>query len=201
MCVVLPPPSGAALRNRDPIADVLARVLPERGLVLEIASGGGVHVVHFAERLPALTFQPTEASDDALAEIDARAATRSGGNVLRALRLDVREPWPVRSADAVLCINMIHASPPETLPALVRGAGAVLGPGAPLVTYGPYKIGGAHTSESNAEFDAWLKRERDPSWGVRDLETVTAEAAASGFRLEERVAMPANNFVLVLRRV
>ncbi len=196
------PISGAVLRNRGPIADVLVRVLPERGTVLEIASGGGGHAAYFAERLPELIFQPTEASDEALGEIDARAAMRTAGTVLPAMRLDVlAQPWPIARADAVLCINMIHASPPSTVPALMRGAAALLAPGAPLVTYGPYKIGGQHTSESNVEFDAWLKRERDPRFGVRDLEAVVAEAEACGLRLDERVAMPANNFVLVLRRV
>lgn len=199
--MTLPPPPGSALRNRGPIADVLARVLPAEGTVLEIASGSGAHTTHFAERFPALTFQPTEASAEPLAEIDARARTRTAGTVLPAFVLDVCAwPWPIARADAIVCINMIHASPPATLPGLMRGAGALLAPGAPLVTYGPYKIGGAHTAESNVEFDAWLQRERDPSWGVRDLEAVVAEADANGLSLEERVAMPANNFCLVFRR-
>ncbi|MFO0686883.1 MAG: DUF938 domain-containing protein [Sandaracinus sp.] len=197
----LPPPPGSALRNRGPIADVLARVLPAEGTVLEIASGSGAHVTHFAERMPALAFQPTEAEAKSLVEIDERARARSAGTVLPAIVLDVRAwPWPIARADAIVCINMIHASPPETLPALMRGAGALLAPGAPLVTYGPYKIDGTHTSDSNVEFDAWLKRERHPSWGVRDLEAVVAEADANGLSLEERVAMPANNFCLVFRR-
>jgi cyclopropane fatty-acyl-phospholipid synthase-like methyltransferase len=196
---MLSPPSGAALRNREPIAEILARVLPPRGTVLEIASGSGVHVVHFAERMPELTFQPTETSAEALAEIDERARGRRAGFVLPAIPLDVLAPWPLSRADAVVCINMIHASPPETLPALMRGAGTVLPAGAPLVTYGPYRIDGV-LSESNVEFDAWLKRERHPSWGVRDLEDVVREAAANGLVLAERIAMPANNFTLVFRR-
>lgn len=192
------PLSTAATRNREPIADVLARVLPERGTVLEIASGGGVHVAYLAERFPKLTFQPSEPNPAALADIDAHAAR---ANVLPAIALDVLAwPWPLERADAIVCINMIHASAPETLPALMRGAGALLGSGAPLVTYGPYRIGGQQTSESNVEFDAWLKRERNPTWGVRDLEAVIAEADANGLRLEERIAMPANNFSLVFRR-
>lgn len=199
--MTLPPPPGSALRNRGPIADVLARVLPAEGLVLEIASGSGAHVTHFAERMPSLAFQPTEAEAKSLAEIDERARTRTAGTVLPAIVLDVRAwPWPVARVDAIVCINMIHASPPETLPALMRGAGALLPPGGRLVTYGPYKIGGAHTSESNVEFDTWLKTERHPSWGVRDLEAVVAEAEANGLALDERVTMPANNFCLVFRR-
>lgn len=198
MTVPPTPISTAALRNREPIAEVLARVLPERGTVLEIASGAGVHVAHFAARFPQLTFQPSEASAGALVDIDAHAARE---NVLPAIHLDVLAwPWPIARADAILCINMIHASPPETLPALMRGAGALLSSGGLLVTYGPYRIGGAQTSESNVEFDAWLKRERHPSWGVRDLEAVVAAAEANGLVLDDRIVMPANNFTLVFRR-
>lgn len=192
--------SPAALRNRDAIAGVLARVLPERGLVLEIASGTGEHAVHFAERLPKLVFQPSDPREEARASIDAYAADLPPGRVLPALALDVlASPWPVERADAVLCINMIHASVPDTVPTLMRGAASILAKGAPLVTYGAYKIGGVHTAESNVSFDAWLK-ERDARWGVRDLEHVVAEAERAGFTLEERIAMPANNFVLVFRR-
>lgn len=190
--------SPPAMRNRGPIADVLERVLPKQGLVLEIASGHGLHVDHFAERMPGLVFQPSEASAEGAAELDAKVART---NVRPAIVLDVRAlPWPIAHADAIVCINMIHASPPEALPALMRGAAATLSSGAPLVTYGPYKIDGRFTSESNESFDQWLKRERHPSWGVRDLEAVVAEAAANGMLLEERIAMPANNFALVFRK-
>jgi cyclopropane fatty-acyl-phospholipid synthase-like methyltransferase len=197
MSPMLPPPSGAALRNRDPILQVLSRVIPAGAHVLEIASGGGVHVAHFAAHMPDRTWQPTEATDDALAEIDARAAGLT--NVRAARRLDVLA-WPaLEPVDAIVCINMIHASVPETLAALMRGAGATLRSGGVLVTYGPYRIGGV-LSESNVAFDAWLKRERDPRWGVRDLEDVVREADANGLSMIERVEMPANNLTLVFRR-
>ncbi len=191
--------SPAALRNRDAIANVLGRVLPATGTVLEIASGTGEHVVHFAERFPKLVFQPSDPRDEARASIDAFARDLPAGRVLPALALDVLAPWPIARADAVLCINMIHASVPETVPRLMAGAAKLLAPGAPLVTYGAYKVHGQHTAESNVGFDAWLK-ERDPRWGVRDLEHVVEEAERAGFSLDERIAMPANNFVLVFRR-
>lgn len=199
------PPSQAALRNRGPIAEVLARVLPPAGLVLEIASGGGEHVSFFASslvgRLPALVWQPTERSAEDHVVIAERVAEAGVTNVRPALALDVLvEPWPVERADAIVCINMIHASVPETVPALMRGAGRVLPSGGVLVTYGPYRIGGAHTAPSNEEFDAWLKRERDPRYGVRDLEAIEEAARVEGLTFEERIAMPANNFVLVWRR-
>lgn len=195
--------SPAALRNRAAIAEVLLPVLPSapRSLVLELASGSGEHVEHFATRFPHLVFQPSDPSPDARASIDARTAELPDGRALPALDLDVlASPWPITACDAIVCINMIHASVPETVRALMQGATTVLRPGAPLVTYGAYRIEGRHTAASNESFDAWLK-ERDPRWGVRDLEEVTVEAARAGLRLEARIAMPANNFTLVFRRV
>jgi cyclopropane fatty-acyl-phospholipid synthase-like methyltransferase len=190
--------SPSALRNRGPIADVLATILPPEGLVLEIASGSGEHVAFFAERFTHLTFQPTEAAPEALASIDAHCEGLP--NVQPAVPLDVLGPWPVKHAHAVVCINMIHASVPETVPALMKGASSILKTGGVMLTYGAYKIGGAHTAPSNESFDGWLKTERDPRFGVRDLEAVTAEANAAGLDLEAQLTMPANNFALVWRR-
>lgn len=196
--------SPSALRNREPIAEVLARVLPtkEGALVLEIASGSGEHVAHFAERFGHLVFQPAEMGERERASIEAYRAEHEGRghrNLLAPLALDVLQPWPIAHADAIVCINMIHASVPETVPALFSGAARILQKGGPLVTYGAYKIGGAHTAPSNVEFDAWLKNERNPRWGVRDLEWLEEEAQRVGLALEERVAMPANNFMLIWR--
>lgn len=190
--------SPSALRNREPIADVLATVLPTSGVVLEIASGSGEHAEHFAQRFAALTWQPSEREHEARRSIDARCGALP--NVRPALDLDVLAPWPIDRADAIVCINMIHASIPETVPALMKGAAKILPAGGVLVTYGAYKISGVHTAPSNESFDRWLKDERDPRFGVRDLEHVVAEAEAAGLRLENRIAMPANNFALVLRR-
>ncbi len=186
----------AAERNRDPILSVLGRVLPTQGRVLEIASGTGQHVVHFARKLPHLSWQPTDLDAEALASIRAYVADAKLPNLLPPLPLDVRDPWP--DADAVVCINMIHISPLSATEALFRGAGK-LPPGAPLVTYGPYTIDGEHTAPSNAAFDASL-RARNPEWGVRDLSDLQDLAQRNGLALEERVAMPANNFTLVWRR-
>jgi Protein of unknown function (DUF938) len=181
---------------------VLERVLPARGLVLEVASGTGEHAVAFARALPMLEFQPTDVDPEALESIEAWRAHSGLSNVRRAVALDVHPtPWPLSGApDAVLCINMIHIAPWSACLALLDGAAAALAPGAPLVLYGPYRAGGSHTAPSNAAFDASL-RERDPRWGVRDQEAVAAEAATRGLALEEVVEMPANNRTLVLRRV
>lgn len=190
----------ATARNRDPILAVLARVLPPKGVVLEIASGSGEHAMYFAARLPAITWQPTDPDADARASIDAYREAEQLANVRSALDLDVRrEPWPLDRADAIVCINMIHIAPWEAALALFAGAEQRLSKGAPLFLYGPYKRGRAHTAPSNEAFDASL-RARDPSWGVRDLDDVVRAAGDCGFELAEVVEMPANNLSVVLRR-
>lgn len=191
----------AAARNRGPILDAIRPDLPASGLVLEVASGSGEHVAHFAAALPGLTFQPSDPEAAARASIDAWAAGAGLANIRPTLAIDAAAPaWPVAAADAVLCINMIHIAPWAAAEGLVRGAAAILPPGAPLILYGPYRRGGAHTAPSNAAFDADL-RARDQAWGVRDLEAVAALAAAQGFGPASVTEMPANNLTVVFRRL
>ena len=190
----------AAERNRQPILDVLRRVLPPAGLVLEVASGTGQHAIFFSERLPALQWQPTDASPEALQSIGARVDDAARDNLLAPLNLDVRSPqWPISQADALLCINMIHISPWEATEALFQGASQLLEVGAPLITYGPYRLHGEHTAPSNAAFDQSL-RSRNARWGVRDIDDLRDLGGRTGFVLEERVGMPANNMILVWTR-
>jgi SAM-dependent methyltransferase len=192
--------SPSAERNKGPIAEVLRTVLPARGLVLEIASGTGQHIVHFARTFPELTWQPSEPDPDLRRSIELHCAGEGLANVLPPLDLDVhRTPWPVPRADAVLCINMIHIAPWSAAEALFAGAARCLPGGGVLYLYGPYREAGAHTAPSNAAFDASL-RAQDPAWGVRELEAVVALGEAQGLALEQRIAMPANNLSLVLRR-
>jgi hypothetical protein len=192
--------SPAAERNKQPILEVLRRVLPRRGAVLEIASGTGQHVVHFARALPPLSWQPTDADETLLDTIRQRLRTEPLDNVHPPLHLDVQEtPWPALAADAVLCINMIHIAPWAAAEGLLLGSSRLLSSGSPLILYGPYKLEGRHTAPSNAAFDASL-RARDPEWGVRDLDEVTEAAKRYGFAFEESVALPANNLVVVLRK-
>ncbi len=191
----------AVARNRDPILDAIRRHLPATGLVLEVASGSGEHAVHFAAALPGLDFQPSDPEAGARASIDAWAAASGLANIRPALALDAAAPaWPVAAADAVVGINMIHIAPWAAAEGLMRGAAAILPPGAPLILYGPYRRGGAHTAPSNAAFDADL-RARDPAWGVRDIEAVAALATAKGFGPPAITEMPANNLAIVFRRL
>lgn len=192
--------SAAAARNREPILDVLRAVLPERGLVLEVASGSGEHIVHFAAELTKLTFAPSDPSPKARESVVAWIASAGVGNVQAPLALDAaRAPWPIERADAVICINMVHISPWAATVGLFDNAGAILPAGAPLYLYGPYKRDGAHTAPSNAEFDAGL-RAQNPAWGVRDLEIVADLARQTGFEGPKIIGMPANNLSLIFRR-
>jgi len=192
--------SPSAERNKGPILDVLARVLPRRGLVLEIASGTGQHVVHFAKALPGLTWQPSDPDAELRESIVLRAREEQVANVNPPMDLDVtRHPWPLQTADAVVAINMIHVAPWSATLALFEVATALLSAEHVLFLYGPYRRNGHHTSQSNAQFDRDL-RSRDPEWGLRDLEAVGDVAGRTGFVLAETVEMPANNFSLVFKR-
>ncbi|WP_374653814.1 DUF938 domain-containing protein [Dongia sp.] len=190
----------ATQRNRDPILAVLRQGLPKSGTVLEIASGSGEHVVHFARALPDLTFQPSDARVENLRSIAGWVASSGIPNILPPFFLDVTaESWPVTGADALICINMIHIAPWTAAEGLFRGAARILPAGAVLYLYGPYKRGGQHTAESNLAFDRQL-RAQDPEWGVRDLDDVAALAKAAGFEGPVVSEMPANNLSLVFRR-
>ena len=192
--------SPSTARNRGPILAVLRRVLPRRGLVLEIASGTGEHAAHIAAALPHLDWQPTEQDATMFASIVAHAVDVPAGNILPPLPLDVAAPdWPLAHADAIVCINMIHIAPWRASEGLMTGAARVLAPGGVLYLYGPFKLDGRHSADSNAAFDASLKA-RNPDWGVRDLGDVTALAARHGLALAETVPMPANNLSVVLRK-
>jgi hypothetical protein len=191
----------ATARNRDAILEVLRRVLPEQGTALEISSGTGEHGVHFARNLPGIVWQPSDVDEHALASIVAWREHEQLANLREPVRIDVTaDDWPVEVVDAVFCANMIHIAPWSCCVGRMRGVGLHLRPRGVFVLYGPFRIDGEHTSESNERFDADL-RSRDPAWGVRDLADVTAQAQLHGLHLRERVAMPANNFSLVFDRV
>lgn len=190
----------ATARNRDAILDVLRGVLPLSGLVLEIASGSGEHVVHFARAFPDLTFQPSDPEDAALQSIAAWTKDSGLNNIRPPVMLDATSTdWPVTTADAILCINMIHIAPWRASEGLFRGAAKLLRAGAPLYLYGPYRRADVVTAPSNEAFDESLKA-RNSEWGLRDLEAVAALARDEGFSVPAITVMPANNLSVVFRR-
>jgi SAM-dependent methyltransferase len=185
-------------RNKDPILEVLKTVLAEKGEALEIASGSGQHAVHFARHLPDWTWQPSDVAEETLASVKAWVSDEGLTNLVHPLRLDVcSDDWGVGVFDAIFCANMIHIAPWACTLGLLAGAGRHLKAGGHLILYGPYRIHGAHTAESNAAFDANL-RARDAEWGVRDLDEVVEIASRHGLSWVERFAMPANNQTVVL---
>lgn len=193
--------SPAAVRNRQPILDVLRRVLPARGRALEIASGSGEHAAHFAAGLPGWTWQPTEVAREAFASIEAWRAFARADNLLppRIFDATAASHGDFAEVDAIFCANMIHIAPWSACRGVMDAAARFLAPGGLLLLYGPFLFDDGSDAPSNLAFDADL-RARDPAWGVRRLADVVAEAARVGLVLRERVAMPANNLVLVFAR-
>ncbi len=197
------PTSPSSERNKAPILEVLREWLPRTGTVLEIASGTGQHAVHFAAALPGLVWQPSDPDASARGTIEARRARAGLPNLREALALDAGEveakAWPTGGIDAIVCINMAHISPWDaTLGLLARGAGLLPAAGV-LVFYGPWLQKDVETAPGNLAFDADL-RARDRRWGLRDVDALADAASTHGFDAIARIAMPANNLCVVLRR-
>ena len=167
--------------------------------MLEVGSGSGQHALHFTEALPELRWQPTEHSAG-MSALEANLGAAGREAILPPLALDLAaDSWPAGPFDAVYAANVMHIVSVPLGEALIRGAASVLEAGGQLLLYGPYRFAGAFTTESNAEFDQWLKA-RDPASGIRDFEAVAAVAEASGLVLEDNRAMPSNNQLLCFRR-
>lgn len=190
----------AALRNREPIAEVLREWLPTSGLVLEIASGTGEHAVHFAQAFPRLEWQPSDLHPEALRSIAAWREHAKLPNLREPTVIDAAAAdWPIDRADAVLSINMVHISPWKSAIGLIAGAARILPGEGPLILYGPWLKDDIPTVPSNLAFDADLKA-RDSDWGLRRVEDFAAAAAEKAFKLDETRPMPANNLMLLFRR-
>ena len=192
------PFAPACERNREPILAVLREHFADRRAVLEIGSGTGQHAVHFAAALPWLRWQCSDV-EAKLPGIRPWLDEAALPNTPPPLALAVRGAWPARRFDAVFTANTLHIMGWPEVERCFAGIGQVLAGDGVLVAYGPFKRGGAHTSASNREFDAWLQA-RDPASGVRDLEAVDALARAIGLRLVADLAMPANNACVVWAR-
>ena len=191
----------ATHRNRVPILAQLQRWLPQKGTVLEVASGSGQHGVYFAEHLPHLCWQPSDCETRYRESVEAWRLDSGLKNLLPVLTLDVlKHPWPLDSAEALYCANMLHIAPWETCEGLFRGASETLDAGAPLLLYGPFRVEGVPTAESNERFDASLKA-RHEAWGLRWLQDVVEVARSWDFAEPQIQQMPANNLMLMFRRL
>ncbi|CAG7728828.1 unnamed protein product [Allacma fusca] len=203
----------AAERNKAPILETLKTILPvpsnnEKLQILEIASGTGQHIAHFAQSLPQVEWQPSEVSSTSLRSIEQYIAFYNLKNVKPPLMIDIVKPtgeWPSplnspQSLDAILCTNMIHITPWTCTEGLFSSANYLLKPGGLLITYGPYSVNGVLTPESNVNFDAGL-RQQNPLWGIRDVKDLEQLGAQQKLELHQRFDLPANNKILVFRKV
>lgn len=179
---------------------MLAEELSDAGLMLEIAAGSGEHAVYFARLLPQWQWQPSDPDPHARASIAAWRDEEGTPNLLPPMALDASAAgWPIEACDAILCVNMIHISPPEATEGLFDGAGRLLISGAPLILYGPFIEPEIDTAPSNRAFDTSL-RQRDARWGLRDTGWLDELATTNGLARTRRVQMPANNLLLVYRK-
>ena len=195
--------SAASERNKDPILNALRPLLHDQGKALEIASGTGQHAAHFAAALPGWQWQPSDMDDTLFGAIADHARQQAADNVQPAIALDVRSnPWPLPAKtrfDLIYCANMLHIASWICCPGLMQGAARHLADNGLLVTYGPYLEQDVPTAPSNLAFDADL-RQRNPSWGIRQLADVEKEARLAGLHLRQRISLPANNLLLVFGR-
>lgn len=187
-------------RNKGAILNVLSRVLPDYGIVLEIGSGTGQHVIHFARQLRRIEWQPSDYDQVSVASIDSYRGEARLSNVREPLLLEVRQKsWGNGLLDAVVAINLVHVTSWSVCEGLFDGSRRHLKPHGVLFVHGPFKQAGGFTSRENAQLDAQL-RERNPDWGLRDLEAVVALGSARGMQVEQVVDMPDAQIGIVLRR-
>lgn len=194
----------ATQRNREPILEVLQKVLPSEGNILEIASGTGEHAVFFASQLQGCQWYTSDRDALLRDSIIAWSEECPTDNLHPPLDIDASsQPWSIETAaisiDAIVNINMIHIAPFSACEGLMAGAGRILPRDGILYLYGPYKREGKHTSASNEAFDKSL-RDRDFRWGVRQLEDVIAVAKEANLALQEVIAMPANNLSVIFTK-
>ena len=192
------PYSESCERNKAPILEVLRHLLPSSGKILEIGSGTGQHIVHFAHHFPLLQWQPSD-RDEHLQGLTARVGQEGSPNIFPPIKLDVLEQWPDGVFDAAYSANTAHIMGWDAVCATFAGLGAHLVAGGLYCLYGPFNQEGRFTADSNREFDRHL-RSRDPQMGLRDIEALESLANNSKMVLQKQFPLPANNQILVFRK-
>jgi cyclopropane fatty-acyl-phospholipid synthase-like methyltransferase len=194
------PFSQACENNKDPILSVLQDTIANKESLLEIAGGTGQHAVYFAGHFPELHWQSSDIPDN-VDTLNLRLIDAGLHNLPRALSLDVNQSdWACDRVDAIFSANSLHIMSTASVENFFRGVGRTLHKGGLLLVYGPFKYGNRFTTESNAQFDRWLKA-RDPASGVRDFEWIDSLARAQNLQLLKDHAMPANNQLLVWKEI
>ena len=197
--------SWAGKRNRGPILEVLAQTLPQtESRVLELASGSGMHINFIAPHFAHLAFQPSDKDDEVFEHLEAHTRASGNENVAPPIELDLLDSatWPTseRTYAAILCINVFQVAPLEIASGMMACADRLLTDDGRLLIYGPFRVDGAFTTESNRQFDLLLRSAGVPAWSLEDVRDITAAAEAHGLRLEKTFDMPANNFILAYVR-
>ena len=193
------PCSAASDRNRHPILEQLLRLMPADALVLEIGSGWGQHAVFFCQAIPGLSWQCSDRREE-LPVLRQRLEQEGSPGIRPPIVLDVlKNSWPAGEFEAVFSANTAHIMSWPAVRATFAGVGACLVAGGLFFLYGPFNIGGRFTAPSNAAFDRGL-RARKPEMGIRDLEALESLACNHQMKLQERISMPANNYLLVFKK-
>jgi AraC-like DNA-binding protein len=191
-------------RNREPILGVLKEKLPKSpGRVLELASGSGMHINYFAPHFQHLHFHPSDKDKEVFDNIKKLTVDHSNDNIADPVHLDLTDPhtWfnPGKSKtfDAIFCINIFQVAPISIADGMMECASQLLNDDGILLIYGPFKIEGGFTTDSNKEFHETLSSAGVPEWGLKDVADLRKAAEKYNMELKEIINMPANNFSLV----
>jgi hypothetical protein len=195
----------AGNRNRDPILHVFKEIFPQSGNVLELASGAGNHINHFAPHFPKLQFQPSDYNVEVFETIKQKRADHTNVNVDDPIKIDLTAPasWPDpkdRLYDVIFVVNLFQVAPVAIADGIAQVAARVLTKDGFVAIYGPFKVDGKYTTQSNEAFDKEILAPKVPEWGLKDVKDLERSANAHGIALKKILDMPANNFILVFGR-
>ena len=186
--------------NQHAILDCLKHLFTEAERLLEIGSGTGQHAVYFIPHLPHLSWQPSDLEEQ-IPGMEAWFKEAGQTQILPPMVLDVsQDTWLDRPVNYVFTANTTHIISWQKVQHMFAGIARVLKSGGLFAQYGPFNYDNKYTSESNARFDQWLKS-RDPQSGIRNFEDLVVLARSHGLMLHSDHEMPANNRILVWKKI